>query len=83
MKTLVPGLGSLARHSECSVERLCGCMSKVLVHRPRHTHTLPSQLEYLLIPTVPASAGIWSTTRTSLVEAQTTKCMVYLVCNYL
>ena len=37
--TLVPGLGSLVRHSECSVEWLD---TKGTCYRLRHTHTLPS-----------------------------------------
>ena len=37
--TLVPGLGSLVRHSECSDEWLD---TKGTCYRPRHAHTLPS-----------------------------------------
>ena len=38
-EALVPGFGSLVRHSECSVERLD---TKGTCYHPRHTHTLPS-----------------------------------------
>ena len=37
--TLVLGLGSLVRHSECSDEWLD---TKGTCYRPRHAHTLPS-----------------------------------------